>query len=145
MVCLFQVSCSGGTSLWGADAMSGLVIAFVELLNRDALLIGSVDRGTFSCVRNVGMEQLSSRPEVVYLESMTRSVIDGHWESQTICSTADEGFGRQSGPSRATAGKCCALHPAPSVKGRRRGSSHRCNDWSRLILSLPPWSRVDVR
>lgn len=123
MVCLFQVSCLGGTSLWGADAMSGPVIAFVELLNRDALLIGSVDQGTFSCVHNLGMEHLGSTPAVVELESMTRSV-DGHSESQTICSSAVGGFGRPSGPSRATAGKCGALHPAPSVKGRRRGASH---------------------
>jgi hypothetical protein len=129
----------------GADAMSGLVIAFVELLNRDALLIGRVDQGTFSCVHNLGMEHLSSTPEVVDLESMTRSVIDGHSESQTISSTAVEGFGRPSGPARATAGKCCALHPAPSVKGRRRRASHRCSHWSRMILSFAPSSRVNVR
>jgi hypothetical protein len=92
MVCLFPVFCSGGTSLWGADAMSRLVIAFVEVLNRDAPLNGPIDQGTSSCVQNLGMEHLSSRPEVVYLESMTRSVIDGYSESQTISSTTDEGF-----------------------------------------------------
>jgi hypothetical protein len=77
--------------------MSGPVIAFVEVLNRDAPLNGPIDQGTSSCVQNLGMEHVSSRPEVVYLESMTRPVIDGHSESQTICSTADEGFDRPSG------------------------------------------------
>jgi hypothetical protein len=59
------------------------------------------------------MEHVSSRPEVVYLESMTRSVIDGHSESQTICSTADEGFDRPSG--RRELRLVSVLRPSPST------------------------------
>jgi hypothetical protein len=108
-------------------------------------LIGGVERGTFSRVRDLGMEHLSNEPEVVYLELMTRSVIDMHSESQTIWSTAVEGFGGPPGPSGATAGKCCSLRPASSVRGRRRGAPHRCRDWSRMFPSFAPWSRVHVR
>jgi hypothetical protein len=124
----------GWHDLWGANAMSGLVMAFVELLNRDARLRDSGDQGTFSDVQDLGVEHLSNEPEVVYLELMTRSVIDGHRERQTICSSTNEAIGTPSGPSRAASGKCRLLRPASSVSRRRRREI-RC--------AIPPTRAVD--
>jgi hypothetical protein len=103
--------------------MSGLVTAFIEVPNRDALLMDIVDRGAFNGVLDLGVEYLSNEPEVVYLELMTRPVIDGHPGPQTICSSADEGIGTPSGPSRTTLGKYRSLRPASSMRRRRRGQS----------------------
>jgi hypothetical protein len=136
MVCLFQVSCSAGTTLWGGDAMSGLVMGFAERRYRDALSMDIVDRGTLNGVRDLSVEYLSNEPEVVYLEFLTRSVIDGHPGRRTICIGTNEAIGTPSGPSRATSGTGRSLRPASSVRRRRRGESRR---------AIPPTRVVDRR
>jgi hypothetical protein len=120
----------------GGDAMSGLVMGFAERRYRDALSMDIVDRGTLNGVRDLSVEYLSNEPEVVYLEFLTRSVIDGHPGRRTICIGTNEAIGTPSGPSRATSGTGRSLRPASSVRRRRRGESRR---------AIPPTRVVDRR
>ncbi len=95
-----------------------------------------VDRGTLNGVRDLSVEHLSSKPEVVYLEFLTRSVIGGHPGRRTTCISTNEAIGTSSGPSRTASGTCRSLRPASFVRRRRSGESRR---------DIPPTRVVDRR
>lgn len=91
MVCLFVVCRLSGAALGGANAMSELVTTFADL-RWDALLVDTVDQGTFVRVRD------GAELQAAYLGLMTWSVIDGQPRPQTTWrspnNSFDDGAGR---------------------------------------------------